>query len=71
MKTFTFLFAAALATSVIAAPMTKTDNGDGTVTYEQGGPNGGYRETVQEHQAREIERKAKEDGMKVKDITPR
>ena len=72
MKVIAFLLAMAMTSAAIAAPiMTKKDNGDGTVTYEQGGKKSGSRETVSKEQGKEIERKAKEDGIKVKDITPK
>lgn len=63
MKFITLLFITAISSVATASPMTmtKTDNHDGTVTYEQGGT----RETVQKEQSKEIEKHAKENGIEV------
>lgn len=73
MKIAALVLSTIISGAAIAAPptMTKRDNGDGTVTYEQGGKNSGHRETVSKEQGREIERKAKEEGVKVRDVTPK
>ena len=65
MKFITVLFITVISSIATASPMTKTDNHDGTVTYEQGGT----RETVQKEQSKEIERHAKENGIEVKMVS--